>query len=87
MSILVTGGAGYIATHTIYYLLEKGEKVVAVDNFNNACPEAIDRVKELTGKDFPLYEQDVCDEEAMVKIMSENDVECVIHFAGHKAVG
>lgn len=87
MSILVTGGAGYIATHTIICLLEKGESVVAVDNYNNSCPEAIERVKQLTGKDFPMYEADACDEAAMEKIMRENDVECVIHFAGHKAVG
>ena len=87
MSILVTGGAGYIASHTIVCLLEKGEEVVAVDNFNNSSPIAVERVKELTGKDFPLYEADVCDEDKMREIMLAHNVECVIHFAGHKAVG
>ena len=69
MSILVTGGAGYIATHTIIYLLEKGESVVAVDNFNNSCPEAIARVKQYTGKEFPLIEADCCDQAMMEEIM------------------
>ena len=87
MSILVTGGAGYIATHTIIKLIENGEKVVSIDNYNNSKPESLRRVKELTNTDFPVYEGDVCDRELVEKIIKDNDVECIIHFAGHKAVG
>ena len=86
-SILVTGGAGYIGSHTLLCLLNRGENVVVVDNFDNSCPEALERVKKLSGKDFPSYEFDVCDEEQLVKVMKEHEVDCVIHFAGHKAVG
>ena len=87
MSILVTGGAGYIATHTLIDLLARGEKVVVIDNYDNSSPEALRRVKSLTGKDFAVYEGDACDEALLVRIMQENAVESVIHFAGHKAVG
>ena len=87
MSILVTGGAGYIATHTLVSLLEKGETPVVLDNYDNSSPEALRRVKQLTGKDFAVYEGDACDQKLLSKIMRENAVESVIHFAGHKAVG
>ena len=87
MSILVTGGAGYIATHTLVSLLEKGENVVVLDNYNNSSPEAVRRVRQLTGKDFAVYEGDACNEDLLVRIMHENAIESVIHFAGHKAVG
>ena len=87
MSILVTGGAGYIATHTLVTLLEKGESVVVLDNYDNSSPEALRRVRQLTGKDFAVYEGDACDEALLCRIMRENAIESVIHFAGHKAVG
>ncbi|MBR5751408.1 MAG: UDP-glucose 4-epimerase GalE [Clostridia bacterium] len=87
MSILVTGGAGYIGSHTIVCLLEKGEDVVVIDNYDNSSPEALRRVMQLTGKEFKVYEGDVCDRELVERIMRENNVESVIHFAGHKAVG
>ena len=87
MSILVTGGAGYIASHTLVSLLEKGESVVVLDNYDNSSPEAIRRVRQLTGKDVAVYEGDACDEELLCRIMRENAIESVIHFAGHKAVG
>ncbi|MBQ4451464.1 MAG: SDR family NAD(P)-dependent oxidoreductase, partial [Clostridia bacterium] len=82
MSILVTGGAGYIGSHTLVCLLEKGEDVVVIDNYDNSSPEALRRVMQLTGKEFKVYEGDVCDRELVERIMRENNVESVIHFAG-----
>ena len=87
MSILVTGGAGYIGSHTVVELLERGEELVIVDNFVNSKPEALDRIKKITGKDFKFYEIDILDEENLEKVFKENDIESVIHFAGLKAVG
>ncbi len=87
MNILVTGGAGYIGTHTIVELLERGYDVVAFDNFYNSKPAALDRVREITGKDFKFYEADMLDAAAMERIFSENKIDAVIHFAGLKAVG
>jgi len=87
MSILVTGGAGYIGSHTCVELLEAGYDIVIVDNFSNSKPEALRRVKEITGKDFKVYAVDLLDREALDKVFSENDIEAVIHFAGFKAVG
>ena len=87
MSILVTGGAGYIGSHTLVRLLEMGESAVVLDSYSNSSPEALRRVKQLTGKDFKAYEGDACDEALLKRIMRENAVESVIHFAGHKAVG
>lgn len=87
MSILVTGGAGYIGSHTCVELLEAGYDIVVVDNFSNSKPEALRRVKEITGKDFKVYAVDLVDREALDKVFSENDIEAVIHFAGFKAVG
>jgi len=87
MSILVTGGAGYIGSHTCVELLEAGYDIVVVDNFSNSKPEALRRVKEITGKDFKVYAVDLLDREALDKVFSENDIEAVIHFAGFKAVG
>ena len=87
MKILVTGGAGYIGSHTCILLLEKGYDVVVVDNFSNSKPEALRRIKKLAGKDFAFYEADVCDEEALDKIFAAEKVDAVIHFAGLKAVG
>ena len=87
MNILVTGGAGYIGTHTLVELLDRGHDVVVVDNYINSHPESLDRVREITGKTFPFYEANVCDEAALDRIFDENKVDCVIHFAGLKAVG
>lgn len=87
MSILVTGGAGYIGSHTVVELLNKGENIVIVDNFANSKPEALDRIKKITGKDFKFYEVDILDEEGLSKVFEENDIESVVHFAGLKAVG
>ncbi|MBE5821257.1 MAG: UDP-glucose 4-epimerase GalE [Clostridiales bacterium] len=87
MAILVTGGAGYIGSHTSVELLECGEDIVIVDNFSNSSPEVLEKIKEITGKDFKFYEADILDKESMDKIFKENDIEAVIHFAGFKAVG
>ena len=87
MNILVTGGAGYIGTHTLVELLECGHDVVVADNLSNSHPQSLDRVREITGKDFPFYEMDVCDEAALERVFAENEIDCVIHFAGLKAVG
>lgn len=87
MNILVTGGAGYIGTHTLVELLNRGHGAVVIDNFTNSRPESLRRVREITGKSFALYAVDVCDEEALSRAFSENAIDCVIHFAGLKAVG
>ncbi|WEV65548.1 UDP-glucose 4-epimerase GalE [Bifidobacterium sp. ESL0764] len=86
-TVLVTGGAGYIGTHTDVELLNKGYDVISVDNYVNSVPEALDRVKTITGKEVKRYDGDVRDEELMNRIFDENDVDWVIHFAGLKAVG
>ncbi len=88
MSVLVTGGAGYIASHTIVELLGAGKEVVALDNFSNSKPAVLDRIKKITGKDFKFYECDLLDAETTDKVFAENpDIDSVIHFAGFKAVG
>lgn len=87
MNVLVTGGAGYIGSHTCVELLNAGHDVVIADNFYNSCPEALNRIKELTGKDFKFYECDIRDKAALSKIFAENKIDAVIHFAGLKAVG
>ncbi len=87
MKILVTGGAGYIGSHTCVELLQSGHEVVVVDNFDNSSPESIRRVEKITGKKIALYEADIRDRAAMEKIFSEHKIDCVIHFAGLKAVG
>ena len=87
MKILVTGGAGYIATHTVVVLLEKGYEVVAVDNFVNSCPEAIARVEKITGKKVAFIEGDCCDIKVLRSIFAKYKIDAVIHFAGLKAVG
>lgn len=85
--ILVTGGAGYIGSHTAVELLSAGKEIVIVDNFCNSKPEALDNIKKITGRDFPFYEVDLRDKAAVSRIFEENEIECVIHFAGLKAVG
>ena len=87
MVILITGGAGYIGSHTCVELLDKGEEIVVIDNFVNSKPETIDRIKEITKKDFKFYEVDLLDKEKLEKVFQENDIKEVIHFAGLKAVG
>lgn len=87
MNILVTGGAGYIGSHTCVELLNAGFDVVIVDNYYNSSPKVLDRIKELTGKDFKFYECDIRDTQGMDKIFKENKIDAVIHFAGLKAVG
>ena len=87
MNVLVTGGAGYIGSHTCLELLECGYGVVVVDNLCNSNPESLNRVRKLTGKEIKFYEGDVRDEALLRKIFAENEIGCVIHFAGLKAVG
>lgn len=87
MKILVTGGAGYIGSHTCVELLGCGHETIVIDNFVNASPKSIDRVKKISGKDVKLYEGDIRDEKLLDKIFAENEIDWVIHFAGLKAVG
>lgn len=87
MGILITGGAGYIGSHTVVELLNDGYEVVVVDNFSNSKPEVLNRIREITGKDLKFYEVDILNEKAMDSIFEENNIEAVIHFAGYKAVG
>ena len=87
MNVLVTGGSGYIGSHTCVELLNEGYGVVVIDNLCNSNPKSLDRVRELTGKDLKFYEGDVRDEALLRKIFAENEIGCVIHFAGLKAVG
>lgn len=85
--ILVTGGAGYIGSHTCVELLEAGQEVVVLDNFCNSKPEVLRRIQEITGRDFPFYEADLLDKEAVRRVFEEQPIHAVIHFAGLKAVG
>ena len=87
MNVLVTGGAGYIGSHTCVELLESGYGVIVIDNLCNSNPESLNRVQEITGKNLKFYEGDVRDEVLLQKIFAENEIDCVIHFAGLKAVG
>ena len=87
MNILVTGGAGYIGSHTCLELLNKNYGVIVIDNLCNSNPVSLERVQELTGKTLKFYEGDVRDEALLQKIFKENEIGCVIHFAGLKAVG
>ena len=87
MRVLVTGGLGYIGSHTVVELIENGDEVVIIDNLSNSKKEVIDKLKKITGKDIKLYIDDVCDREALRKIFKENEIDAVIHFAGYKAVG
>ena len=87
MTILVTGGAGYIGSHTCVELLNAGYDVVCVDNYYNSVPEVLNRVEKITGKTIQKYECDIRNREGMEKIFAENKIDAVIHFAGLKAVG
>lgn len=87
MSILVTGGAGYIGSHTCVELLNAGYDIVIADNMNNAKPQALEAIRTITGRDFAFYEIDLRDRAAMEKMFERESINAVIHFAGHKAVG
>ena len=87
MRILVTGGAGYIGSHTCIELLNAGYEVVVLDNLYNSSEKALERVKQITGKDLTFYEADILDKEALEKIFDKEQIDGVIHFAGLKAVG
>ena len=87
MRILVTGGAGYIGSHTCLELLNQGHEVVVFDNLSNSCEEALNRVKKLTGKDLTFYQADMLDRDALENIFNKEKIDAVIHFAGLKAVG
>ncbi|KZD30198.1 UDP-glucose 4-epimerase GalE [Bacillus cereus] len=87
MAILITGGAGYIGSHTCIELLNSNYKIIVVDNLSNSSIESLNRVKEITGKQFEFYKESVLNREKMNEIFLENNIEAVIHFAGFKAVG
>ena len=87
MNVLVTGGAGYIGSHTCVELIETGHTPIVVDNLYNSSPKSLDRVKEITGVEVKFYEGDVRDEALLNRIFDENEIGAVIHFAGLKAVG
>ena len=87
MSILVTGGAGYIGSHTCVELLNAGKEIVVLDNFVNSKPEALKRIRQITGKDFKFYEADLLDKAGVERVFEQNQIDAVIHFAGLKAVG
>lgn len=87
MSILVTGGTGYIGSHTVVELLNNNEEIIIVDNFVNSSPDVLDKIKKITNKNFKFYEADILDENKLEEIFKQNDIKSVIHFAGLKAVG
>ncbi len=87
MTILVTGGTGFIGSHTCVELLDAGYDVVVVDNLSNSKKEVIKKIEKITNKNIPFYENDVCNKEALRKIFKENKIDAIIHFAGYKAVG
>lgn len=87
MKILVTGGTGYIGSHTIVELLDRDYEVVVVDNFSNSKPIVLDKLEKITGKKIKFYELDLCDKFKLRKVFDENKIDAVMHFAGYKAVG
>ena len=87
MKILVTGGAGYIGSHTCVQLLERGDEIVVLDNLDNSCEESLNRVKKITGKDLTFCKVDLLDYEATENVFKQHKFDAVIHFAGLKAVG
>ena len=87
MNILLAGGAGYIGSHTAVSLLEAGHSVISVDNYENSSPKAVERIREITGRPVVSYTADVTDKAAMTEIFTAHSIDCVIHFAGLKAVG
>lgn len=87
MAILVTGGAGFIGSHTVVQLLENNQEVIIVDNFYNSSADVLDKIRTIANKDFKFYEYDVTCKEQMDEVFRDNNVEAIIHFAGYKAVG
>ena len=87
MKILVTGGAGYIGSHTCVELLNEGHEIVVIDNFSNSKPTALEAIKKITNKDFKFYEIDYLDRKALENVFEENKIDAVLNFAGYKAVG
>ena len=87
MNVLVTGGAGYIGSHTCVELLQEGYQPVVIDDLSNSSPKSLERVEQITGKHVPFYQGDVRDEALLERIFSEHEIGCAIHFAGYKAVG
>lgn len=88
MSVLITGGAGFIGSHTAVEFLNAGYEIIIVDNFSNSKPIVLDRIRDITGKDFKFYEVDLLDRDALERVFIENpDIDSCIHFAGLKAVG
>src|SRR5665647_268246 len=87
MAILLTGGAGYIGSHTCVELLSAGFDIIILDNLSNSKRESLERVKEISGRDFKFYECDIRDRSGLDRIFAENKIEAVIHFAGLKSVG
>jgi len=87
VNIFITGGAGYIGSHTCVELLNEGFDIVVADNLSNSSQVSLDRVRRITGRDFPFYEIDICDEDALSRVFEEHSFDGVIHFAGLKAVG
>ena len=87
MRVLVTGGAGYIGSHTVLELINNGYEVVIVDNFSNSKPVVLDKLREISGKEIKFYEVDLCDKEKLRIVFDEQEIDAVIHFAGYKAVG
>ncbi|HIU51438.1 MAG TPA: UDP-glucose 4-epimerase GalE [Candidatus Merdicola faecigallinarum] len=87
MAVLVTGGAGYIGSHTVIELLNSGNEVIIIDDFSNSKPEVLGAIQEITGKDFKFYEMDYANKEALKKVFEENKIDSVLNFAGFKSVG
>jgi len=87
MNILVTGGAGFIGSHTVIELFKAGHQVVVIDNLCNSCGKSLERVEQISGRNVPFYKVDIRDREGLDKVLAENKVDCCIHFAGLKAVG
>ena len=87
MTILVTGGAGYIGSHTLVELLGAGQQVVVLDNLSNSSPESLRRVERITGKAVTFVEGDILDRDCLQRLFAAHKIESVIHFAGLKAVG
>ena len=87
MAILLPGGAGYIGSHTAVELLNEGKEIIIIDNFSNSKPEVLEKIRQITGKDFKFYEIDYLDKEKLEKVFEENNIEAVMNFAGYKAVG
>lgn len=87
MAVLVTGGAGFIGSHTAVELLNAGKEIVILDNFSNSKPQSLEAIKKITGKGFKFYEMDYLDREKLEKVFEENEIDSVLNFAGFKAVG